>query len=68
MMMMISDNDDNDDDDDVSWPGVRYTDQRLTSDQFSGVRDRLPYGQLPVAKIDGVNISQSMAIARYKWQ
>ena len=43
---------------------MRYTDQRLTSDQFAGVRDRLPYGQLPVAKIDGVNISQSMAIAR----
>ena len=43
---------------------MRYTDQRLTSDQFAGVRDKLPYGQLPVARIDGVNISQSMAIAR----
>ena len=43
---------------------MRYTDQRLTSDQFAGVRDKLPHGQLPVARIDGVNISQSMAIAR----
>ena len=44
---------------------MRYTDQRLTSDQFADVRDKLPYGQLPVAKIDGVNVSQSMAIARW---
>ena len=44
---------------------MRYTDQRLTSDQFADVRDKLPHGQLPVAKIDGVNISQSMAIARW---
>lgn len=43
---------------------MRYTDQRLTSDQFAEVRDKLPYGKLPLAKIDGVNISQSMAIAR----
>ena len=28
------------------------------------MRGRLPYGQLPVAKIGGVNICQSMAIAR----
>ena len=45
--------------------GVRYTDQRLTSDQFAGVKNKLPYGQLPIAKMDGEFIAQSSAIARY---
>ena len=45
-------------------PGVRYTDQRLTSEQFMAVKDKLPFGQLPVAKINGEVIFQSMAIAR----
>ena len=45
--------------------GVRYTDQRLTDDQFAGVKNRLPYGQLPIAKVDGEFIAQSTAIARY---
>jgi len=44
--------------------GVRYTDQRLTSDQFAGVKNKLPYGQLPIAKMDGEFIAQSSAIAR----
>ena len=44
--------------------GVRYTDQRLTSDQFAGVKTKLPYGQLPIAKMDGEFIAQSSAIAR----
>ena len=44
--------------------GVRYTDQRLTSEQFLAVKDKLPFGQLPVAKINGVVVYQSMAIAR----
>ena len=44
--------------------GVRYIDQRLTSDQFAGVKNKLPYGQLPIAKMDGEFIAQSSAIAR----
>merc|ERR1712110_161800 len=44
--------------------GVRYTDQRLTSEQFLAVKDKLPFGQLPVAKINGQVVYQSMAIAR----
>ena len=45
--------------------GVRYTDQRLTDAQFTGVKNKLPYGQLPIAKVDGEFIAQSTAIARY---
>jgi len=44
--------------------GVRYTDQRLTDAQFTGVKNKLPYGQLPIAKVDGEFIAQSTAIAR----
>merc|ERR1711988_1848395 len=45
--------------------GVRYIDQRLTTDQFASVKSRLPYGQLPTLKYDGEVICTSMAIARF---
>merc|ERR1711976_256356 len=45
--------------------GVRYTDQRLSGEQFSNVKPKLPYGQLPVVKVDGEVICQSITIARY---
>ena len=45
--------------------GVRYIDQRLTTDQFASVKTRLPYGQLPTLKYDGEVICTSMAIARF---
>merc|ERR1712126_52995 len=48
----------------LAYAGVRYTDQRLTIDQFVGIKDKLPYGQLPVLKIEGESIAQSTAIAR----
>ena len=44
--------------------GVRFTDQRLTTEQFLEVKPKLPFGQLPIAKIDGESIAQSSAIAR----
>merc|ERR1719158_2146978 len=45
--------------------GVRYTDQRLTSEQFESVKSKLPYGQLPTLNYKGVLLCQSMAIARF---
>ena len=30
-----------------------------------GLKPSLPFGQLPVLEVDGVNICQSMAISRY---
>ena len=44
--------------------GVRFTDQRLTIQQFLEVKPKLPFGQLPISKIDGESIAQSSAIAR----
>ena len=43
---------------------VRFTDQRLTIQQFLEVKPKWPFGQLPIAKIDGESIAQSSAIAR----
>lgn len=43
---------------------VRYTDQRLTAEQFASVKAKLPWGQLPTIKYNGTMLTQSMAIAR----
>ena len=60
--------------------GVRYTDQRLTSrtdittnqslisflsvEDFTAVKPKIPFGQLPTLKYNGELLCQSMAIAR----
>ena len=43
---------------------VRYTDQRLTGEQFASVKAKLPWGQLPTIKYNGTMLAQSIAIAR----
>ena len=45
---------------------MRYIDQRLTYEQFSNVKEKLPYGQFPVAKVEGEVLGQSMAITRWE--
>merc|ERR1711955_84860 len=45
--------------------GVRYTDQRLTMEQFTSVKARLPWGQLPTLKYKGTTLTQSVSIARF---
>ena len=37
----------------------------ILTDDMPSLKPGLPYGQLPVLEVDGVNICQSMAIARY---
>jgi len=49
----------------LAYGGVRYTDERVPRSSFPGLKPQLPYGQLPVLTVDGVTISQSIAIARY---
>ena len=49
---------------DVLVSGARYIDQRLSMEQFASAKERLPYGQVPIIKVDGEVVSQSMAIAR----
>ena len=48
----------------LAYAGVRYTDQRLTGEQFASVKAKLPWGQLPTIKYNGTMIAQSKTIAR----
>ena len=48
----------------LAYAGVRYTDQRLTGEQFASVKAKLPWGQLPTIKYNGTMIAQSNTIAR----
>jgi len=48
----------------LAYAGVRYTDQRLTGEQFGSVKAKLPWGQLPTIKYNGTMIAQSNTIAR----
>ena len=50
----------------LAYAGVRYTDQRLTGEQFGSVKAKLPWGQLPTIKYNGTMIAQSNTIARYE--
>jgi len=45
--------------------GVRYTDQRLTAEQFEMIKPKLPYRQLPTLKYKGELLCQSITIARF---
>uniref|UniRef100_A0A8R1IW93 GST N-terminal domain-containing protein n=1 Tax=Caenorhabditis japonica TaxID=281687 RepID=A0A8R1IW93_CAEJA len=44
---------------------VSYEDHRVTPEQWDKLKNDTPYGQLPVLKVDGLEIGQSSAIGRY---
>ncbi|KHJ90796.1 glutathione S-transferase protein [Oesophagostomum dentatum] len=45
--------------------GQQYEDVRLTHEQFAPMKPNLPFGQVPVLEVDGKQLAQSAAIARY---
>ncbi|EFO84537.1 CRE-GST-13 protein [Caenorhabditis remanei] len=45
--------------------GVEFEDERLNRDQFLERKESFPFKQVPVLTVDGLEIPQSMAIARY---
>jgi glutathione S-transferase len=45
--------------------GVAFEDHRFTFAEFSEVRKSVPFGQVPVLHVDGVQVTQSDAILRY---
>ena len=42
----------------------RFTDERLTTQEFASMKDQLPWGQLPVLSVEDVVLGQSIAQAR----
>ncbi|PAV65608.1 hypothetical protein WR25_12301 [Diploscapter pachys] len=44
---------------------VPFEDVRLTKETFVELKSKFPYGQVPVLEIDGVQVPQSVAIARF---
>merc|ERR1712173_158739 len=49
----------------LAYGGKNYEDRRVSFEDMPSLKPSLPFGQLPVLEVDGVDICQSMAIARY---
>merc|ERR1711892_1260744 len=49
----------------LSYAGVKFTDERLTGEQFGALKAKLPYGQMPVLHYKGEVLCQSITIARF---
>ena len=45
--------------------GVAFEDHRFGFPEFAEVRKTVPFGQVPVLHVDGVQVTQSDAILRY---
>ncbi|VDM65878.1 unnamed protein product [Strongylus vulgaris] len=45
--------------------GVHYEDIRVTQDKWPEIKPLMPFEQMPVLEVDGQQIPQSLAIARY---
>jgi len=45
--------------------GIAFEDHRFTFPEFAEVRKTVPFGQVPVLHVDGVQVTQSDAMLRY---
>ena len=43
--------------------GVEFEDNRVSD--ISNIKEKLPFGQVPMLEIDGLELAQSLAAARY---
>ena len=48
----------------LSYAGVKFTDERVTGEQFGAMKSSLPWGQVPVLAYHGQTLCQSLSIAR----
>ena len=44
---------------------VNFEDNRITDEQLAQIKNKIPFGQLPILEEDGKMLAQSKAIARY---
>eukprot|EP00092_Neocalanus_flemingeri_P011091 GFUD01011939.1.p1 GENE.GFUD01011939.1~~GFUD01011939.1.p1 ORF type:complete len:210 (-),score=56.02 GFUD01011939.1:177-779(-) len=49
----------------LSYSGKKFTDERLSGEQFGAIKSSLPYTQIPVLDYKGEVICQSLTIARF---
>lgn len=48
-----------------SYGGLEFEDVRIKPEQWPALKSNMPWGSLPVLEIDGKQVTQSLAIARY---
>ena len=48
-----------------AYSGVEYEDNRVTHEEWAAFKSKTPFGQMPVLEVDGKQIPQSFAIARF---
>uniref|UniRef100_A0A0N5ANM9 glutathione transferase n=1 Tax=Syphacia muris TaxID=451379 RepID=A0A0N5ANM9_9BILA len=48
-----------------NYAGVPFEDMRIKHEEWSSLKPKMPYEQVPVLEVDGVQIAQSSAIYRY---
>ncbi|KAI1727518.1 putative glutathione S-transferase 7 [Ditylenchus destructor] len=49
----------------LAYAGVDFEDVRITAEEWPALKPKTPYEQLPVLEVDGVQIGQSGAMARF---
>ena len=49
----------------LAYKGVEYEDCRITQDQWAALKPKTPFGSLPLLCYNGMELAQSMTIARF---
>jgi len=49
----------------LAYSGTKYEDVTITFEQWPTMKEKMPMGQVPVLEVDGKQLCQSTAIARY---
>lgn len=44
---------------------IKYEDHRIDQADWPEIKSTLPFGKIPILEVDGLNLHQSLAIARY---
>ena len=49
----------------LAYKGVEYEDNRITHEQWAALKPKTPFGSLPLLCYNGMELAQSMTIARF---
>jgi len=48
-----------------NYGGIEFEDYRFQREQWPSIKERMPFGQVPILEFEGKTINQSLAISRY---